>query len=167
MLISTIVLLVVRLFSVQWLVQGLGLLAITFTEVTGVQGNSLILLKFVPPSLAILFATAAWVTAPFLARIIPGKQDATVAISGLSLRDLHAFAFVFLGLYFALSSLADMLNWFHYFLSIAASRGDFDPQRQTSFYELSRRVITFIAGLVCIFYARRWARTLADAKQDS
>lgn len=161
MLISTIVLLIVRLFSLQWLIQGFGMLAVAFLEVSYARGSNGGVLDFVPSLLAILLAVLAWFAAPLLSRLIPGRHDASIPISGLSLRDLYAFAFVFLGLYFALSSLGNVLNWLHYYFTVAVAH-DFDPERRNALYALSRPLITLIAGLICLFSGRRWAAKLAD-----
>jgi len=163
MLISTIVLLVVRLFSLQWLIQGLSMLAFAFPEVEDNHGSSFIVLRFLPSLLVILLAVVAWFIAPLLSRLIPGRQDASIPVSGLSLRDMYSFAFVFLGLYFALSSLADVLNWLHYAFLVAAAH-DFDPERKKSLYGLSRPIITFVAGLICLFSGRRWASKLSESE---
>ena len=166
MLISTITLLVVRLFSLQWFIQGLSLLAIAFSEPTDSSNRSFIALRYLPSFLVIILAVVAWFAAPLLSRVIPGKHDASIPVSGLSLRDLYAFAFVFLGLYFALSSLADVLNWLHYCLTLAAAH-DFDPERKKSLYGLSRPLITFVAGLICLFFGRTWAGKLSDHQKET
>jgi len=160
MLVSTIILVVVRLLSVQWLIQGLVLLASTFVDMSRVPESSLKLLYLLPPALSILVAFAAWALAPTLARLVPGKQDSSVVIPVLSLGDLYAFAFIFLGLYFTLSSLADALNWFHYALKVSLAH-DLDPEQKTSLYQLSRPLITLVSGLLCVFRGRCWADKLS------
>lgn len=170
MLTSTIVLIIMRLFSVQWLVQGLGMLAMGFVEISQMnesRGGWFAAARFIPSLGVLLCSVIAWIAAPFLARFIARKYDAPVAVSGLSLQDLYSFAFVFLGLYFVLSSLADVLNWLHYALAVAASRGDFDPERNKSLYGLSRPLITLVAGCVCLVSGRRWARKLCDTGKEA
>ena len=170
MLTSTIVLIVIRLFSVQWLVQGLSMLAMAIVELSQMgesHRGSFGALSFIPSLGMLLCSIVAWIAAPFLARFMAGKYDAPVTISGLSLQDLYAFAFVFLGLYFVLASLADVLNWLHYSLWVAASYGDFDPERKKSLYGLSRPLITLVAGLVCLVSGRLWAKKLYDAGKET
>jgi hypothetical protein len=161
MLVSTIVLIVVRLFSIQWLVQGLSMLAVSFSEQAYASNDSLRFLRFLPPVSLIVLSVIGWIVAPCLSVRIPGQQNVSLPVTGLSLRDLYCFAFVFLGLYFSLGSVADVLNWLHY--SMLASLGhDFDPARKISLYALSRPLITFLAGLICIFSGRGWASKLSD-----
>ena len=166
MLASTIILIVVRLFSVQWLVQGLAALPLSFVEMAQGQDTSRATWTLMMPVLTIVLAIVAWFLAPLLARLILGSKDTALQIPILSLVDLYAFAFAFLGIYFVLSSLAGAVNWFHYFLLVAASHSDFDPARRTSFYELSRHLITLFAGLACVFYGRRWARKILKSEND-
>jgi hypothetical protein len=166
MLISTIVLIIVRLFSVSWFVQSLGMFAGAIATFGDPQMNDnssswLVAFKFIPPFVMFLFAVIAWIIAPFLSRFIAGKYDAPIAISGLSLQDLYSFGFVFLGLYFILSSMGGFLYSFFYSLTIAASH-DFDPERKKSLYENLRPSVTMVAGFISLTYGKIWAKKLLD-----
>lgn len=165
MLTSTIVLIVVRLFCVQWLVEGVSGLAFSLAP----QGpeDSYAWWRLMVPLLTIVLAVVAWFIAPLLARLISGSQNTTAQISGVALVDLYAFAFVFLGIYFVLSSLGSAVNSFQYFFADAASHGDFDPDRKRLFYSFLRYLITLLAGLACVFYGQRWARKLVSADKDA
>ena|SRR6185312_187680 len=88
-------------------------------------------------------------------------NDAPISVSGLSLRDLYSFGFVFLGLYFILSSIGNFLYWLHYSFVIAAVR-DFDPERKKSLYEISKPLVTVTAGFICIVFGKYWAEKLSD-----
>lgn len=161
---SAIVLVVLRLFCLSWLIEDLNGLAYTF-EVYRLDlpfTQQLLPYLFIMPLIVI-----GWIIAPALSRLVIGKHDAAVPISGLSLGDLYAFAFVFRGLYFALSSVADSLNWFHYFLRANSGTPLLPSEQMPSYYSLSRPLITLIAGLVCLFPGRRWARKLAASEQPS
>jgi hypothetical protein len=170
MLISTIVLIILRLFSVQWLVFGLSTSAVALAilpELSGQESILPILPNLVSGVGMLACSIVTWLVAPPLARFIAGKYDTTMSVSGLSLFDLYAFAFVFLGLYFVLKSVANFLYWFQFSLWIAASHGDSDPQRKQALSEFVRPLITLVAGLVCMFSGKRWARKLCDRGQES
>ncbi|HTJ00036.1 MAG TPA: hypothetical protein VL527_14235 [Dongiaceae bacterium] len=170
MLTSTIVLIVLRLFSISWLVQGLSMLAgaaFGFSPLRGRDVGPEVFLAFLPALVMLLCATVMWFAASAIARMVAGKADAPVAVAGLTLTDLYAFAFVFLGLYFVLHSLADVLNWLHYAFLVAVAHDDFDPERKRSLYGLSRPLITMVAGLVCLFSGRKWARKLSALEKES
>jgi hypothetical protein len=119
-----------------------------------------------PGILMLIFSVVAWFAAPFLARQITSKYDATVSVPTLPLRDLYAFGFVFLGIYFAVQSLGDAIFYFHYALNAAMTLGDFNPQRQQFGYELVRSLITLVGGLLCIFFGKTWAGKLAGNQAE-
>jgi len=170
MLISTIVLIVLRLFSVQWLVQGLTMLVVAISglsEIDQVHSGGMVAVRIIPSIFALALSVVAWLVSPFLSRLIAGKYNAPVTFSLVSLQDLYAFAFVFLGLYFVLSSLGDSLNWLQYWFYFTASHGDSDPERKKSFYGLSRPLITLVAGFLCILSGRKWAKRLHDVPVQS
>ena len=165
MLISSIVLVVLRLFCVALLIQSFIQMAVRYEILF--DPDFPLISKILIPLVALLIPVIIWLAAPTLSRLVIGKRDAAVPISGLSLGDLYAFAFVFLGLYFALSSVADTLNWFHYFLRVNSGTPLLPSEQMPSYYSLSRPLITMIAGLVCLFPGRRWARKLAASDQPS
>lgn len=118
-----------------------------------------------PKSIAIVIftsvlAVAFWQLSPWLARLLLGKRDVSVPITGLTLRDLYCFAFVLLGLYFALSSLAPALTWAHYTFVVAAQSAGPNLEERRSLYSLLQPAITFAAGLICILKGPMWARKL-------
>jgi len=161
---STIVLIVLRLFCVCWLVDGLTGLAVGFAYY---NPQASIIAQLLEPVTFVLFAVVGWIIAPTLSRLVIGQRDAVIQSSELTLGDLYAFAFVFLGLYFSLSSFADTLNWFHYFLWVNAGNRLLPSENAPSYYSLSRALISLIPGLVCLFPGRRWARKLAAADHPS
>jgi len=114
------------------------------------------------PIFAVVLAVAFWQLAPWLARVLLGQRDASVSLAGLCLEDLYRFAFVFLGLYFALSSLAPTITWAHYnFLVAAKSVAPYVGERRSLYY-LLEPAITFAAGLTCMLKGSLWASKLAQ-----
>lgn len=170
MLVSTIVLIILRLFSIQFLLDGISMLAaspVEFWAFSDQHNDAAVVAKAVVMALVmILFSAITWFAAPWLSQIIPEKQDASVQIPSLSLRDLYAFAFIFLGLYFTLSSLGNTLTGLYYAFFTALSHTSFDPRRKQSLYNLSRPLITMVGGFICLFCARRFADKLAGEKTE-
>jgi len=160
MRLSTVVLIVIRLFSVQWFVAVLA----NFVSVLP-WGTHIPLLTYAQALVLPVFAVIAWLIAPRLSLFIVGKEESTIPTTGLTLVDLYAFAFVFLGLYFALGSLGNVANWLWYSFVIAAHY-DFIPERSHSLYELFKPLVTFVAGLICLFSGNRWAHKLAIRPQQ-
>jgi hypothetical protein len=54
------------------------------------------------------------------------------------------------------------LNWLYYFATVQ----DLDPERKKSLYDFSKPLITFIAGLICLFSGRHWAAKLSGQPND-
>ena len=110
---------------------------------------------------ACVFAVAGWQLAPWLARLILGQRDADVTLAGICLEDLYRFAFVFLGLYLALNSVAPTLTWAHYTFSVAATSVGRTAEQGRALYGLLHPAISVALGLVCVFKGPGWATTLA------
>lgn len=160
-----IVLVLVRLECVYLVVYGLGLFlqAMLGTVRRGAFEGSV---GFGMPIVTLVVAFVLWQVGPGFARFILGTDDAPVSMGGLSLEDLYRFAFVFLGLYFALSSLAPALTWAHYTFSVAASTPSRNLEQERSLYSLFIPLITLGAGVACMLKGRLWTRKLLawDAK---
>ncbi|MGO8765245.1 MAG: hypothetical protein ACLQSR_08945 [Limisphaerales bacterium] len=165
--ISTIALLVIRLFCILWSVESLvTLVSIPATYHYYNQHGSFTLMEFIPSGAYLLAAVIGWKVAPNLSRLLTGKYDAPVAISGLTLCDLYSSAFVFLGLYFILSALGNFAYLFYSAFATAALR-DFDPQRRTTVLQFLRPLVQVAGGLVCIFYGRIWAKKLSETGKEN
>ena len=161
---SSIVVIVIRLFAVNWLVTGVSLLASAATTPLPHERQSFaVLIPYALPVLFFVLAAGSWLLAPFISRLVSRGVDASVSVGSLSRSDLYSFAFVFLGLFFILSSLADVINWIHYF-TVSGEDPRHDPRIQ-SFYQLSRPCLTLAAGLVSLLGAPRWTRKLISRDQ--
>ena len=162
---STIVLILMRLFALEWLVQ-VAIMLLNTASVSAQSHDLRILLFSYAPALVLLALCAwMWMAAPWFARKILGKYDAPVHVSGISLEDIYSFAFVFLGLYFILTSLAASLNWIHYYLTLGdASSTAFSEKTQQSFYKAAQQFVTLLAGLATMLPARQWARKLVGSQ---
>jgi len=162
---TSIVSIVLRLFSLSWLVQGAfntaGAAAMTIPY--GSPSGSY--WAYGAPAIYLVAAVITWLLAPTIARLVAPQPDVAVGIGGLTRYDLYCFAFVFLGLYFVLSSLGNAINWLHYYLFLAKAIPTGNPQRETSFYQLTQPLITLFAGSVCVALSSRLARKLTDAQR--
>ena len=158
---GTIVLIILRLTTLQLLSQGMGMTVGCLYDNTPTMPLSVILMRCAPLLIAVVISAVIWFAAPLLSRLVAGKHDESVSLPIASLVDLYSFALLTVGLFFTLSFLAPTLNWFHYFLSVASTGGDTDPERQKSFYEWSSNLVPCLAGLSCMLNARKWATKLA------
>jgi hypothetical protein len=160
---SSIVVIVIRLFALNWLFCALPLLAsAAMTPLAPERRFLAVLMPYLPAMLLVIFAVGLWILTPVIVRIVSRGVDTSVSIGGLSRADLYSFAFVFLGLYFILSSFAEVINWIHYFAT--ASHSTPDP-RAENFYQLTRPCLTFVAGVVSLVGAPRWTKKLVAYDQ--
>jgi hypothetical protein len=113
---SSIIVIVARLFALNWLLHALALIASALST-PSLQERTVfsILMGSTPGVVLLLLGVFLWSVAPAVARFVARGVDTTVSVGSLSRRDLYSFAFVFLGLFFILSSFADVINWIHYF----------------------------------------------------
>jgi hypothetical protein len=163
---SSIVVIVARLFALNWLLQAFVLIASALTT-PSVQERSVstALMGSAPGVLLLILAVFLWMLAPAVARFVSRGVDTTVSVGSLSRRDLYSFAFVFLGLFFVLSSFADVINWIHYF-TVSRDAPTRDPRIQ-SFYDLIRPCLTLAAGLICLLGAPHWTKKLTSRDEKS
>jgi hypothetical protein len=161
---SSIVVIVIRLFALNWVLHALALIAYPI-PLSHEPFVSIILLHYGPGVLLIILAVCLWMAASTVAQFVSRGFDADVNVGSLSRTDLYSFAFVFLGLFFILSSFADVINWIHYF---TLSREDprHDPRIQ-SFYQLTRPCLTLAAGVVSLLGAPRSTKKLVSRDQKA
>ena len=130
---SSIVVIVIRLFALNWFLASVPLLLSAATNPLPHERHLLaVLMPYAPAVLLLIFAAGLWILAPAIARFVSRGVDASVSIGSLSRSDLYSFAFVFLGLFFILSSFADVINWIHYFAAVSREDPTHDPRVQTS-----------------------------------
>jgi hypothetical protein len=98
-----------------------------------------------------------WRLAPFLARRVTSMQNPTIEACHLNLLEIYSFAFLFLGLYFAVDALPPSLTWFHFTITQNAPGANLAAQQQGHFYTLFKYVAKCILGLSLIFNGRKFA----------
>jgi hypothetical protein len=161
---SSIVVIVLRLFALNWFASAIPLfLSATMIGSPHEQHLLSLLLPYAPAVLLLILAAAVWFLARPISRLVSRGVDTSVSIGSLSRADLYGFAFVFLGLFFVLSSLADVINWIHYF-TVSHEDARHDPRIQ-NFYQLTRPCITLALGLVSLLGAPRWTKKIVSRDQ--
>jgi len=165
MSLQTIIVVALRLSGLYWLVQGL----VGFVALLPLLGA----LDAPLPPLAVysycilpigflLLAAILWWGAPRIAAEIARGYDQPVALTTLTREDLYAGGFVFLGLWFALSSLSPLLEGTGHFLALAWKLGIRNPQTADLLGGWLVPAITMAVGLTSLLGAHRWATRLAS-----
>jgi len=149
------------LFSLNWLAGSMPLLLTATMTPTPYESHwSAAFMPYASGVLLLIFATVLWILSPMIARFVSSDVDSSVSLGGLSRSDLYNFAFVFLGLFFILSSFADVVNWIHYF-----TLSDVDPRNNPhihNFYNLTKPCLTFALGVVFLIGSPHWTKKLVD-----
>jgi hypothetical protein len=98
-----------------------------------------------------------WQLSGYIARFITRGQDSTLDCGSLAHSDLYTFAFLLVGLYFAVASFAPSLSWLYYCLRQGSSDAALSPQQQANFYVLFECLVKLFLGLALIFNGRKFA----------
>jgi hypothetical protein len=157
---SSIVRIVIRLFALNWGLHALNLI-LSVAALPPQRPDSNGPIYSAAGAGLLLAAVGLWFLAPFIARWVVRPADTSVNLAGLTRSDLYSFAFVFLGLYFILSSVADVFDWGHYFSTVSKDEPRNGPSIQ-NFYDLTRPCLTLVAGLVSLLGAPRWTKKLVS-----
>jgi hypothetical protein len=154
---ADIVIVVLRLFAIQTFVQALSIAASATASLRISSAPAYI--SYLPSAALVIFAVLEWVLAPAISRVVTRAHNPAIQIGTITREDLYSFAFVFLGLYFILVSVAPTMTWLHFYLFWSARAGDYGGTRN-SFYDLASHLITLFAGILALVPARKWARKL-------
>jgi len=180
---KTLIVIALRLYAIYWLVEGLSQLLIFGPAVVAVnlqmskthawqssQASALqspfSLYSFLLMPLAtLILATILWFIASRISTAVTKGHDTDLAFTVLTRDDLYHFAFVFLGLYFVLTSISGALREGFRFFPIVES----NPQTVELLGPFLGHGATFVAGFVCMIGAGRWTRKLMrrEKKQES
>ena len=159
---TSIVVICLRIFSLNWLIYGLIQLIGTFPAARRFGefpiDYSILMVALVP----LVGGLLIWMWSRTIARMVTPRPDSEVHLGGLTLQDLYCFAFTFLGLYFVLSAIPSLINWLHFTL-MQARNEPASPEDRRYFYDVSHHILTFIAGGFCLGLAPRFAKKLASA----
>jgi hypothetical protein len=160
---SSIVVIVIRLFALNWFATSIPLfLAAAATRLPQARNGTTVLMLYAPSAFLLILATALWILAFVIARLVTRGVDTTLSVGGLSRSDLYSFAFVFLGLFFILSAFADVVDWAHYFATV--SHPDL---RIRNLYQLTRPCLTLGLGFVSLLGAPSWTKKLIARDEKS
>jgi len=163
---TALVTIVLRIFSLTWLVHGCTLLATSLQSAGLYSSAGKGYWIFLPALLMFASAASVFFLSHPIARIATPPPNPDLQIGSLTVYDLYCFAFAFLGVYFSLSSIAPTINWLHYYVVLARDIHPPNSQREPSFYQLTQPLITLAAGTACLLLAPRLARKLTILHRD-
>ena len=159
---SSITQVLLRLSALNWLITGLVQLV---TTISAFQNGSLTPLHFSSPVIVLFAGAVCWIFAPILSVLLTGRLNRAFSLQGVTLEALYSTAFVSLGLWFALSNLGHSFNWIHYYISYASTDEGLRATRSNSFYDMTKTILTFLAGVALVATGHIWARKLAKMSE--
>jgi D-alanyl-lipoteichoic acid acyltransferase DltB (MBOAT superfamily) len=109
-----------------------------------------------------VMAVLLWFAAGRLASGIAREFNPAVQFQ-MTLEDAFTFAFVFLGLYFVLSTAASTVIQLLNLVGMMETEPEGSAAQTRVAHEFYRLGITLVIGLACVFCSRAWARKLASA----
>ena len=175
---STLIIIALRLFAIYWLAEGISTfvstvpIIILFCEKLGFDSKypigALQISEYLGiPLVMFVMAAVLWgLAAKISAKVVEGHET-TVAFSALMKADLYHFAFVFLGLYFALSSVNNIVYAGYQLLTQDAMLPESDPRRGRELAPFFGHALTLLIGLGCVLGASKWTRILLKREQSN
>ncbi|HEY3897458.1 MAG TPA: hypothetical protein VGM54_02535 [Chthoniobacter sp.] len=168
MRLTTIVTIVIRIYSLVWFIEGIVQCITQIIEshdILSVTRASFTLygLWF----LWIIFAVVVFFLSQPIARIAVPPPNEQVNVGTLSRYDLYCFAFTFLGLYFFLSSIGDAINALHYYVVTNQANRQSAIQESRALYSLTRPLLTSLASVATLLLAPKFAHKLSAIPRPS
>jgi len=157
-----IVLIVIRILILNW---GGWIFATLLTSIAYSFHSKWSGLSLLPSCILLVLAILIWIAAPKIAKVVTPKKEYSVNLGGLSRRDLYAFAFVFLGVYFVLTSVSSVLV--SSYLLIASSQFSTTHAATDHFTPLVRESVRLVVSFFLLAFADRWARLLLSREASA
>lgn len=176
---KTLVAVALRLYAIYYLVSGVSACVtyapIWFTYAEKMSGTALgesrvgkILASGIVSILASLsIGFVLWFLAYPLANRVTKRYDGEVSLGSLARNDLYHFAFVFLGLYFFLSSLHSLVYIGHQFYIYDFPLTHDNPQKGQYLWPLIGHIVVLAAGFASMLGAGRWTTKLLRHEQKA
>jgi hypothetical protein len=159
----SLVLIALRLYAIYWFFQSLSQLAFALPLLfyaPSVLAKTPWFLAVIP-AVMLVFSIALWVCATQISSVVVRGYDAELSTVTLTREDLYCFAFVFLGLYFILSSIPAVSDAGYKFLTEDAMLPESDVRRGREIVPFFGHTLTLLIGFGCVLGASKWSRKLA------
>ena len=168
MRISTIVVVILRLFSLYWLasfvIALLGAVAlVNVSAMTRTTGGMkwMFLLPLLVPFAYLLLSVLTWIFASRISTKVVGGINEELGASTIGPSELYSVGILVTGLYFFLSYLGGSISWLHYLVVNKAGDALVSGSEEVSLYDVSSQILPCAAGVYFAVYSRRFGRRLA------
>jgi hypothetical protein len=159
----SLVIIALRMYAIYWLTCSLSQVILYIPTLLSFSGSSVVsgtfAWAFVVPIGMFLVAVIMWAVSARLSKVIVRGEETQLVFTTLTRHDFYLFAFIFLGLYFILSSIAATLQAIYHFFAFELFLPDSERKSQ-NLIPLIGHAFTIAAGFACIFRGRKWTNQL-------
>ena len=164
---KTLIVIALRLYAIYWLVDSLSQILIYFPTFfafmsqgsPGVGMQGIYALILIPLGM-LAFAAILWFLSSRLSSPVTKGHDTQFTFTLLTREDIYRFAFVFLGVFFALSSIFSMVQTGYQIFAYDYPQPDSNPEKGRYLSPFLGHAFTMIVGFVCVFGAGNWTKKL-------
>ena len=159
----SLIVIALRVYSIYWLTCSLAQVIFYLPTLLSFSGGSIASASLawasVVPIGMFVIAVVMWAVSSRLSKAIVRGEETQLVFTTLTRHDFYLFAFIFLGLYFILSSIAASLETAYRFFAFELFLPD-SQRRGQSLIPLIGHVFTIVAGFSCILRGRKWTNKL-------
>ena len=154
---SNLVAILARLLAIKVLMDAVSFI---FSSLRRPTPDSPVAVTCIGVAVYFICAAALWVCALWIGRVLTRGCDSQLDTKPLAVSDLYSVAFVCIGLYYAVGSFGNTLNWLHFAVTQSSTSAALSPEQHMNFYSLFQCLSELFIGLVLVFRARRLSARL-------
>src|SRR5277367_4857040 len=127
-----LIVIALRLYTIYWLIEGISQFVVLIPVFMGLDSRGInmpVYFYFLPPIGMLFIAGILWVSAFRLSSQVTKGHDTQLTFVSLTKEDLYHFAFIFLGVFFALSSIFSVLQTGYQFFAYEYPLSDSNPEK--------------------------------------
>lgn len=171
MRVSYVVAIVLRLFSIYWIVRAaVGILggaggALSMWSPGDPHALSLIIF-LLGPSFYVVLAGLAWFAAGRISRVVVGSEDREIGFHQIQPHELYTLGLLIVGAIYFLENFAQVFNWVHYLMFNHEGQALFKTDGQSPVYKFSNTILPCAGGAVLACMSPKLGRRLASFHQQ-
>lgn len=167
---KTLVVIALRLYTIYWLIENISQCLLLVPMFMGLDSHGLTppIYSYLLAPLGIFFvAGLLWSSAFRLSSQVTKGHDTQLVFTSLTKEDFYCFAFVFLGIFFALSSIYSTFQTGYQFFAFDFPQPDGNPQKGHFLWPFLGHAFTLTVGFGCVFGARKWTNKLIRLENEA
>lgn len=174
MYLSSIVVVVLRLFGLYWvtafvisLMTAFGRLSYSLSNGLGGVTRFLVFYPFLTPAAYLLLALLTWIFAKRIAEKVSGDVEFEVKNSNFGVEHLYGVGLLVCGCYLFFTNLGGTVNWLHYLAANQAGDDLLYEREGLAMYDVIERLVPCAGGLYLALYSGRFGTRLARSHHST